>query len=90
MRQFRIFLEMRDLLDREDGATSSDIAIRLGHHPFAVKKSLPTVKRYSFGALSRVYRDLLLIEEQVKTGRGQPDELLDVFVARRTLTPQTV
>ena len=44
LRQFRILIQLRDLYDRFDSLSSSDIAKQLGLHPFVVKKSLPLVK----------------------------------------------
>ena len=84
LRQFRILLQLRDVFEREDNPTSDALAGRLGLHPFVVKKSLPLVKRYTMDELARIYHELLTIDINTKTGRGDQSVLLDVFVGRVT------
>jgi len=82
LRQFRIILELRDLFDREDNLPSDIIAKRLSLHPFVVKKSLPLIKRYSLDELKKIYHQLLEIDIKTKTGRGDQEILLDLFVGQ--------
>lgn len=84
LRQFRILIELRDLFDREDNSGSDALAKKLGLHPFVVKKSLPFVKRYTLTELKNIYQKLLEIDTKTKTGQGQPDLLLDLFVSSLT------
>ena len=84
-RQFRILLQMRDVLEREGDQLRSDVlAKRLGLHPFVAKKSLPLVKRYSMAELEEIYQQLLTLDIHTKTGQGKADMLLDFFVGRVT------
>lgn len=84
VRQFRILLQLRDVFEREDNPTSDALATRLALHPFVVKKSLPLVKRYTMDELERIYKDLLELDINTKTGRGSQSVLLDVFVGKVT------
>lgn len=82
LRQFRILLELRDLFEKEDNTQSNILAKKLGLHPFVVKKSLPLVRRYNMEELKNVYKQLLDLDIQIKTGQGKQEMLLDVFVGR--------
>lgn len=82
LRQFRIVLELRDLIEREDEPRSGELAKRLGLHPFVVKKSLPLVRRYIRADLEHIYDELLRIDIDTKTGRGDLATLIDIFVGR--------
>ncbi|MFZ2189351.1 MAG: DNA polymerase III subunit delta [Candidatus Magasanikiibacteriota bacterium] len=85
LRQFRILLEMRDLFDREDNIGSNIMASKLELHPFVVKKSLPFVKKYNLQTLKNIYQSLLDFDKKIKTGQGQADLLLDLFVGRLSI-----
>jgi DNA polymerase III delta subunit len=61
---------------------SDQMARSLDLHPFVVKKSLPLVRRYTMERLSSIYRELLEIDRETKTGAGDQSVLLDVFVGR--------
>lgn len=80
--QFRILLEMSDLLEHEPGLTSEAIARETGLHPFAVKKNLSLVKKYSLANLQRVYQELLTLDHQTKTGQADRSLLIDLLVAK--------
>lgn len=82
IRQFRIMLQLRDLFERDEAASSDAVAKRLGLHPFVVKKTLPIIKRYTLDQLRATYDQLLIIDRQTKTGLGNQSVLVDVLVAR--------
>ena len=82
LRQFRILVELRDLFEREDNATSEELAQKVGLHPFVVKKSLPMVKKYNLEKLKELYSRLLQIDIKTKTGQGGQSLLVDLFVGK--------
>ncbi len=82
LRQFRILLEMRDLFERDDTTQSHVMAQKLKLHPFVVKKSLPLVRRYTMAELKKIYEQILELDVGIKSSRGKPEVLLDVFVGR--------
>lgn len=82
MRQFKILLQMRDIFDRQDNVSSDVLAKQLGVHPFVAKKSLPLVRQYNMNELKKIYNELLDLDIKIKTGQGQAESLLDLFVAR--------
>lgn len=82
LRQFRILIEMRDLFNRKDTVNSETMAKILGIHPYAAKKSLPFMKKYSLEQLKHIYKELLNIDIKTKTGAAPQSLLLDVFVGK--------
>jgi DNA polymerase III subunit delta len=82
VRQFRILLQIRDLLDRDESVRADQVAAQLNIKPFVVKKSLPLVRRYTLDQLKTMHQELLCIDIDVKTGKGGQGLLLDVFVGR--------
>lgn len=81
IRQFRILLMLRDLLDRTSTPPGEGLAKELGLHPFVVKKTWPLAKKYSRPELEHIYHRLLDMDIRFKTGGGKPELLLDVLVA---------
>lgn len=80
--QFRIILEIADLVDREGGITSDVIAKKIGVHPFVAKKNLMIARQYSLGRLESIYDRLLETDLKTKTGKGSQSLLLDLFVSQ--------
>jgi DNA polymerase-3 subunit delta len=79
--QFRILLQMADALERDESLTSDGLASKLKLHPFVVKKNLGLVRSTSLSRLSSMYRKLLDIDTQTKTGVAPQSVLIDFFVA---------
>lgn len=82
LRQFRILLQIRDMLDRNGGMLPEGAGKELGLHPFVLKKSLPSAKKFSFPALKDIYSSLLEFDRKMKTGGGEAEVLLDMFIAK--------
>ena len=85
MRQFKILLQLSDILSRGIRERDDVLAKQLGLHPFVLKKSLPLVQKYSFSELKTIYRDLLEIDIKTKTGQGDQSVMLDFFVGKLCL-----
>jgi DNA polymerase-3 subunit delta len=80
--QFRIILEIADLLAREPDTTSDTAAKIIGIHPFVAKKNFAIAKKHSLTKLKQLYRTLLDIDTKTKTGQADQSVLLDLFVAK--------
>jgi len=76
--QFRNMLKIKDLL--EMGVSESSIAKRAKIHPFVVKKTVPSLKAYSFSDLKKIYKALLEADIRTKTSKIDPLVILDNFV----------
>lgn len=82
LRQFRILLEMKDVIERTGERNDAIIAKQLGIHPFVAKKSIPLVSKYTMADLTWVYEELLTLDRETKTGGGDQKTLLDIFIGR--------
>lgn len=80
--QFRILLQMADLIDEQEHLTSDEIAKILGIHPFVAKKNFAIVRKYSLAKLQSVYRSMLEVDYKTKTGQADQSILLDLFIAK--------
>lgn len=79
--QFRVLLQIGDLLEREPYAQPDMMAKQLDLHPFVVKKNMPVVKRYPYDRLKKVYTSLYEIDWKTKTGQADQALMLDLFVS---------
>ena len=82
LRQFRIMLELRDLFDKQDKTSSDDLAKKIGVHPYVVKKTLSFTRNYNMEKLKNIYKQLLEMDIQTKTGYGDGKLLLDLLVGK--------
>ncbi len=76
---FRLLLQSRELV--EAGKKDKDIAAQLGIHPYRAEKLAAQARRFSLGALEGIYKQLLILDEQIKTGDLEADLGLETFVA---------
>ena len=79
IRQFRLLLQAREILDGR--GNKDDVARALGVHPFVAEKTTAQAGRFSIDSLEFIYRRLLDIDEQAKTGQITLDLALDTLVA---------
>lgn len=87
VRQFRLLLLAREILDR--GGTDGSVAKGLKLHPFVADKICVQARRFSLAALEAAYRRLLETDQAIKTGQMEADVALDVFVAGFTAPAPT-
>ncbi|NCO05326.1 MAG: DNA polymerase III subunit delta [Candidatus Magasanikbacteria bacterium] len=85
VRQIKIHTQIKDLIDRTGETQHSSIAKQLGIHPFVVKKTLPQLNRYTMKTLINIYQELLRFDTKVKTGQGDAQTLLSIFVGRHCI-----
>jgi DNA polymerase-3 subunit delta len=78
IRQFRLLLQARELLDASAGI--SEVQKALGLHEFVAQKVTNQAKRFSLSALERIYHKLLEIDEGAKTSQVPLDLALDTLV----------
>jgi len=78
--QFRLLLSIKDLEER--GMRREEIAGKLKLHPFVAQKNFAATKRFSLQELKEIYQRIFALDLAFKTGKGNPDQLLYLFVAR--------
>jgi len=81
---FRLLLQARELV--ETGRGDVDIAKELGIHPYRAEKLAAQARRFTMETLEAIYVRLLDLDEQIKTGKIEPDLAMEIFVAG--LSPQ--
>ncbi len=82
IRQFRLTLLAREVLDRGGGQVEAQKA--LGLRGFPAQKALDHARRFSMKTLERIYHRLLEIDEAAKTGRMPLDLGMELLVAELT------
>lgn len=82
IRQFRILLEIKDILNQHPKMTKDLIARELQIHPFVVQKALWQVKNFTFDKLKQIYQLLLELDFKLKTSQAKPKVLFDLFIAQ--------
>jgi DNA polymerase-3 subunit delta len=82
IRQFRLLLQARELLDT--GASIPEIQKALGLYEFVAQKITNQAKRFSLSALESIYHKLLEIDEGAKTSQVPLDLALDMLVVELT------
>ncbi|MHB1041818.1 MAG: DNA polymerase III subunit delta [Eubacteriales bacterium] len=79
-RQFRLLLQVRDLLDR--GCPPGQVAGRLNLHSFVARKMVEQSGNFTRTGLVKVMGELLKLDEAVKTGRLEFYPALEALVLK--------
>jgi len=82
VRQFRLMIEIKELAER--GMTGQAVAERLSLHPFVADKTGKQAQAFSMAQLEVIYRRLLEMDVQIKTGLTEDVAALDLLVAGLT------
>ncbi len=89
-RQFRILLQVRELMSRHLGPRQ--IQAELGLHPHVVEKALRQSRNFTPAQIEGTYDRLVEVDEAIKTGRAEPGLALELLVVSlvgmRTVTPR--
>jgi DNA polymerase-3 subunit delta len=84
LRQFRLMLLAREVLDGRGGQNEMLKAIRavgMNASPFVADKALKQARSFTMERLEAIYHRLLDIDEAAKTGRMPLDLALDILIA---------
>ncbi len=84
VRQFRLLIQVRELLDENPGLSTEDIASEIGVHPYPIKKITPQAKHFNLLQLKRIYHQLSDLDQAIKTGRLEDNLALDLLIASLT------
>jgi len=79
-RQFRILLQVREIIDKESNYYT--IASRLQLHPFIAQKAIRDARKFTLDELKNIYRQLLDIDIKIKTTQDNPRLLFDLLIAK--------
>jgi DNA polymerase-3 subunit delta len=84
VRQFRLLIQVRELLEMNPGQDHFQIAERMGSHPYPIQKILPQARLFDLGQLKAIYHQLSEVDRAIKTGQLDGDLALDLLVASLT------
>jgi DNA polymerase-3 subunit delta len=82
VRQFRLLLLTREILD--EGGSTAEIARQLKLHSYVAGKMSAQARSFTITTLETVFRQLLDIDEAMKTGKIEAELALDTLVAAFT------
>jgi len=77
--QFRNFLKVSEYFEKGE-RNNYDIAKKIGLHPFVVKKILDQIPSFPLERIKNIYKKLQVIDEKIKTGKGEIKVELDRFI----------
>ena len=80
VRQFRLMLQAREILDA--GGSPADVSKQLKQHSFVAQKISGQARQFSLPALESIYHQLLQIDVEGKTGGMDVGLALDVLIAQ--------
>ena len=75
VRQFRLLLLAREVIDNR-----GNVQAELKQHPFVAKKLTAQARHFSISTLESIYKRLLVMDEEAKTGKTALDLSLDMLV----------
>ena len=78
VRQFRLLLLAREVIDQRGGEREIEQALHV--HAFVAEKIYAQAKRFSLMHLEKIYRGLLEIDEDAKTGQMPLDLAMEILV----------
>ena len=81
-RQFRLLLQAREILD--EGKGESQVREELNLHPYVAQKLTSQARRFSITQLEAIYRRLLQIDLDIKSGGMPGDVAYEVLIAELT------
>jgi DNA polymerase-3 subunit delta len=84
VRQFRLLIQVRELLDENPGRSPDEMADEIGVHPFPIKKITPQAKHFNLPQLKKIYKQLSDLDQSIKTGRLDGKLALDLLIASLT------
>ena len=83
-RQFRLLLEVKDLMGR--GNDKAQIAKTAKLHPFVAGKYMQQCRTFSKAELRGIMEDAAATEEMVKTGRLNDRMSVEIFIVKYSVT----
>ena len=84
VRQFRLLIQVRELVEENPGQDHFSIAKTIGSHPYPIQKLMPQVKLFSLEQLKKIFHQLSEVDQAIKTGQLEGGLALDLLIASLT------
>jgi DNA polymerase-3 subunit delta len=81
VRQFRLLIQIRELVDQNPTQDHFSIANQIGSHPYPVQKLMPQVQLFNLKQLKTIYLQLSEIDQAIKSGQLESELALDMLIA---------
>jgi DNA polymerase-3 subunit delta len=85
VRQFRLLIQVRELLNVNPGLDHIKIAQTLGSHPYPIQKIMPQARLFTIEKLKTIYHQLTEVDKAIKTNQLEPELAMDLLIASLTL-----
>jgi len=85
VRQFRLLIQVRELMDQNPGQDHFQIAKEIGVHPYPIQKIMPQARLFNLSQLKAIYHRLSDVDQAIKTGQLNDKLALDLLIASLTL-----
>ena len=89
VRQFRLLIQVREILNTNPSQDHYAIANQIDQHPYPIKKIIPQARQFNLNQLQVIYQQLSEVDQAMKTGALDGDLALDLLVAALTQPPKT-
>jgi len=80
--QLRVLLKLKSYFEESPGATINNASRDLGIHPYAARKVMPLLKKFTAAEIKEIYRQALVLDAKSKTGQIDPRLGLEMLVAK--------
>ncbi|MCJ7715060.1 MAG: DNA polymerase III subunit delta [Anaerolineales bacterium] len=84
VRQFRLMIQVRELLDEDPSQDHNSIADKMNIHPYPIKKIIPKVNQFTLPRLKTIFHQLSEVDQAMKTGQLEFELALDLLIASLT------
>ncbi len=84
IRQFRLLIQVRELVDENPSQDHYSIAKQIGSHPYPIQKLMPQARTFTLDQLKKIYHQLSEVDQAIKTGQLEVHLALDLLVASLT------
>jgi len=84
VRQFRLLIQVRELMDEDPAQDHIKIAQKIGSHPYPIQKIMPQAKLFTTPQLKTIYHQLSDIDQSIKTFQLEEELALDLLIASLT------
>jgi DNA polymerase-3 subunit delta len=84
VRQFRLLIQVKEILDQDPTRDKYSIARELDEHPYPIQKIIPQTKRFSLPQLEKIYHQLSDVDAAMKSGKLDQELALDMLIAALT------
>jgi len=80
--QLKVLLKLKSFFEETPGANINSASRELGIHPYAAKKVMPVLKKFTTKEIKSIYKQALGLDIKSKTGQVDPRLGLEILVAK--------